>query len=224
MRFHIQCCLAFLATAQGFTSPPTYSTYSVSSNPSRNSLLVRHSTALQLENSWKDVTAFNSALSSVAEQCGNPRLPVISKAAECQEMWEDLAKADADVKPDTISLNTVLKAWNRCCSTLAESVRNHKAIPSDYKRSVDVYTPRDAAKRATALLLGQEGLSTDVASYNIVIGKNHTFVRNGSHFECLNFGGRVPSNRFFRCSNRYVGEKQGIGGTRSSRTSTEAVA
>eukprot|EP00980_Cylindrotheca_fusiformis_P008779 scaffold1869_cov122-Cylindrotheca_fusiformis.AAC.41 len=167
MKFHLQCSLAlFAASAQGFTTPSN-SRSDVFLN--RNSLLVRHSTALQVENSWKDVTAFNIALDKIAEQCGNSKHPVISKAAECQEMWEDLSKADAEIKPDTISLNTVLKAWNRCCGTLSESVRTRKSIPNDFKRSVDVYTPRDAATRATSLLLGQEDLLTDVGSYNIVI-------------------------------------------------------
>jgi hypothetical protein len=176
MKLHIHCFLALFATsAQAFTTPRS-NAHSLASNFDRSSLLVRHSTALQLENSWKDVTDFNIALDKVAEQCGNKRQPVISKAAECQEMWENLSKADAGVKPDTVSLNTVLKAWNRCCNTLSESIRSHTNIPSDFKRAVDVYTPRDAATRATSLLLDQGEPTRDVASYNIVIGKNEIII------------------------------------------------
>jgi hypothetical protein len=172
MQLHIHCFLALCAlSAQAFTTPRS-NAHHLASNFDRSSLLVRHSTAQQVDNSWNDVTDFNIALDKIAEQCGNKRQPVISKAAECQEMLENLSKAEAGVKPDTVSLNTVLKAWNRCCNTLSESIRSHTIIPSDHKRLVDVYTPRDAATRATSLLLEQGEPTRDVASYNIVIGKN----------------------------------------------------
>jgi hypothetical protein len=172
MQLHIHCFLALCAlSARAFTTPRS-NAHHLASNFDRSSLLVRHSTAQQVDNSWNDVTDFNIALDKIAEQCGNKRQPVISKAAECQEMLENLSKAEAGVKPDTVSLNTVLKAWNRCCNTLSESIRSHTIIPSDHKRLVDVYTPRDAATRATSLLLEQGEPTRDVASYNIVIGKN----------------------------------------------------
>lgn len=168
MRFHILCFLAFCApNSQAFVAQTLRSPISA-----KKAVLVRHSTApTRVENSWSDTQDFNIALDKIAEQCGNSKFPVISKAAECQEMWEK-QQNDEKVKPDTISFNTVLKAWNRCCNTLSESTRNHKTIPSDYKYSVDVYTPRDAAKKVTSLLIEQtEPKLVDVASYNIVIGK-----------------------------------------------------
>lgn len=147
--------------------------FTTSSNSNRKSLVVRHSTTVhQSTKSWADLHEFNIALDKLAEQCSNSNQPVIAKAAECQELWENQqVKNDEKITPDTISFNTVLKAWNRCCNTLSESTRHSKIIPSDYKRSVDVYTPRDVATRATSLLFNQEETVTDVASYNIVIGK-----------------------------------------------------
>ena len=174
MKFHILCFLALCAAeTQGFIATKA-------SISERNSLLIRNSataSSVRLENSWKDVTEFNIALDKVAEQCGSLRQPVVSRAAECQEMWEKQQNSDS-IQPDTISFNTVLKAWNRCCNTLSESTRSQKMLPTDYKHQVDVYTARDAAKRATALLLNQEELSTDAASYNIVIGKKHVHPTN----------------------------------------------
>ena len=82
--------------------------------------------------------------------------------------------AESNITPDTVSLNTVLKAWNRCCNSLSQTSRNNKQLPTDYNHSVDVYTPRDAATRATTLLLQQEQSDTakpDVQSFNIVMGK-----------------------------------------------------
>ena len=174
MKFHIGCFLAFCASySESFT---TSSARNLSLPPNRNfdrkSALVRHSTApLKLEKTWRDTQDFNIALDKIAEQCGNSKQPVVAKAAECQEMWENQSESDAEIRPDTISFNTVLKAWNRCCNTLTESHRSHTTIPTDYNRPVDVYTPRDAAKRATSLLIEQDAPTTDVASYNIVIGK-----------------------------------------------------
>jgi hypothetical protein len=145
--------------------------------------------------SSKDLQQFNMALDTLAEQAGNFHQPVISRASECERMWKAQLQlvVDADIAtpspttksksslltPDTISFNTVLKAWNRCCNALSESSRHHKSLPEDRAHATDVYTPRDAAKRATALLFHQEELKDgdgpaaakpDTASYNIVIG------------------------------------------------------
>lgn len=166
MKFHRFCILAMCATASH--------AFTTSSNSNRKSLIVRHSTAVhQSTKPWADLHEFNIALDKLAEQCSNSNQPVVARAAECQELWEKQKGIEDDKKitPDTISFNTVLKAWNRCCNTMSESNRHSKVIPSDYKRAVDVYTPRDAATRATSLLFSQEETTTDVASYNIVIGK-----------------------------------------------------
>jgi hypothetical protein len=145
--------------------------------------------------SSKELSQFNVDLDRLAEQAGNFHQPVISRASECERMWKAQLQllVDADtttpssttksksslLNPDTISFNTVLKAWNRCCNALSESSRHHRSLPEDRSHASDVYTPRDAAKRATALLFQQEELKEgdvqatakpDTASYNIVIG------------------------------------------------------
>ena len=127
MKFHRFCILAMCVTASH--------AFTTSSNSNRKSLVVRHSTTVhQSTKSWADLHEFNIALDKLAEQCSNSNQPVIAKAAECQELWENQqVKNDEKITPDTISFNTVLKAWNRCCNTLSESTRHSKIIPSDYK-------------------------------------------------------------------------------------------
>ena len=129
------------------------------------------------QKSWKDLHEFNVALDKLAELSGSSHQPVILKASECQTSWEDQEKDPSNgPRPDTISFNTVLKAWNRCCQVLSDLDRNpHKnGAKSNYGHSVPVYTPRDAAERATTLLLRQmekdEGAKPDTASFNVVIG------------------------------------------------------
>mmetsp|Transcript_90053 Transcript_90053/g.134942 ORF Transcript_90053/g.134942 Transcript_90053/m.134942 type:complete len:562 (-) Transcript_90053:17-1702(-) len=123
---------------------------------------------------WRDLQEFNIELDHLAEQSGSFDHPVISRAAECEKLWKQMLNETESptLTPDTISFNTVLKAWNRCCNSLSQSSRNHKKLPSDHGHSVAVYTPRDAAKRATSLLLSQEGVEDakpDAQSFNIVI-------------------------------------------------------
>lgn len=124
-----------------------------------------------METTWKDVQQFNIALDNMAEQCGDTQKPVISKAAECEQLWKYQNTLDVDIVPDTISFNTVLKAWNKCCSTLSECQRLKTTVPTDFKCSVNIFTPLDAARHATTLLLEQKDPPVDIASYNIVIGK-----------------------------------------------------
>ena len=176
MKFHFLCFILALALdVEAFTLPSRQVT---SNSPfgSKNEgpLLVRYSTAVATHK-WKDLHEFNIELDGLAEKAGNFNQPVISRASECEELWNAQAQdSDAKIRPDTISFNTVLKAWNRCCSALSESSRNHKTLKTDMNHSVDVYTARDAAKRATTLLIHQEKEETnspDTTSFNIVIGK-----------------------------------------------------
>ena len=167
MKFQLPCILAFFtASAQGFVAPSSSLLHS-----NANVVSTRLATSVPMETSWKDLQQFNIALDIIAEECSNTRKPVVSKAADCEEIWRTQTKRNGDIQPDTISFNTVLKAWNRCCGTLAECNRSKITIPTDYKCSIDVYTPLDAARHATTLLLEQENPPLDVASYNIVIGK-----------------------------------------------------
>lgn len=124
---------------------------------------------------YKDLVEFNKALNKLAEQCADPSLPsqsVIARAADCETAYREVmaesiyqsnnandSDANNDKKkwhPDIISFNTVLKAWGRCCATMAEtnkspaalaSASNSKVSLSDIS-SVPVYTARDAADRA----------------------------------------------------------------------------
>jgi hypothetical protein len=178
MKFHLLCFLSVYAlNAQAFTTSGRRAS-SLRSVSDRCPLLVRYSTATsgRKKKSWNDLHQFNIELDRLAEQSGNFNQPVISKASTCEELWEaQLKDTDGNIRPDTVSFNTVLKAWNRCGNALSESTRNHKKMLNDSKHTTDVYTTRDAAKRATTLLLKQEKDETvkpDETSYNIVIGKN----------------------------------------------------
>lgn len=108
---------------------------------------------------YKDLHEANMALDVLAVKCGNPRQEqVIAKADECQSQWE--AMSGSRLEPDTVSFNTVLKAWSKCCQSLAD-YRKHDFVQTatGSGSSLDhpqVYTAKDAAERATLLLLSQE--------------------------------------------------------------------
>ncbi|CAJ1967027.1 unnamed protein product [Cylindrotheca closterium] len=171
MKYLQPCMLAFLAaSAQGFTNPSS-SVISASSSLNSNvyGLPARRATSVAMETSSADLQQFNVVLDKLAEQCSDTKKPVISKAAECEEIWKTQIIENGEVLPDTISFNTVLKAWNRCCSTLSECQRLKLTVPTDFKCSVNVFTPLDAARHATSLLLEQKDPPVDLASYNIII-------------------------------------------------------
>lgn len=139
---------------------------------------------------FNNLDEFNIHLESLADKCGSLDEPVISWAAECQELWERETNRHRDEKaagnagcgdnssshfePDIVSFHNVLTAWSRCTKTLAQSRRSADKVISKEQRPttgsgavVDVYTPLDAAKRATSLLLAHP--TTDLHSYNIVV-------------------------------------------------------
>jgi hypothetical protein len=73
-------------------------------------------------------------------------------------------------QPDLSSFQIMLTAWSKCTQILAKCRRDHIALPPDDPSSdlvVDVYTPLDAVKRATALLLAYP--EPGLASYNIIM-------------------------------------------------------
>ena len=154
----------------------------------------------------------NRALDILANKCGVPGLEsVVSRADECQSTWEIMRSTSSSIQPDTVSLNLVLKAWSKCCQSLAESKKHaiHSTTttttttsPSTSSSSSSsdhhgggihndhhpqVYTAKDAAERATLLLLSQEqeyqnhilpeSARPDVYSYNEVIGRYSTIPR-----------------------------------------------
>jgi hypothetical protein len=179
MKFRSVSLLALAAVdVQAFFVPQRSKGYAVQKDvDASRSLLVRSSmSAVSKNKTWRDVQDFNMDLDKLAERAGSATEHVISRAAECQALWEtQLSEGADDLRPDTISFNTVLKAWNRCCQALTDRDRNVIGIPPDIGFSVPIYTPRDAAERATTLLFQQDknedAARPDSTSYNIVIGQ-----------------------------------------------------
>jgi len=122
----------------------------------------------------------NRQLDQLAQKCGDPKEHVILLASQC----EDLFHSSENV--DTVSFNIVLKAWAKTCATLADTnegigaaLEQNMALSASDIPSVPVYTARDAAERATNLLLEMERTAQedpdspivpDNSSYNSVIG------------------------------------------------------
>jgi len=130
------------------------------------------SSSLTSSPSFSSLKEFNDHLETIVKKCGSMNEPVIVRATECQELWEQ-AKENGTEKifdPDLISFRHVLSAWSQCTQTLVRSRRNHQSLPSQpgsNKLNVDVYTPLDAVKRATALLFAYP--DPDLDAYNIVM-------------------------------------------------------
>jgi len=127
------------------------------------------SSSSQTSSSFGSLKEFNEHLEKMAQKCSSMNQPVIVRAAECQALWEE-AKQNSSFEPDIISFHHVLAAWNQCTQTLVKSRRNRQSLPSQSgpnQVTVDVYTPLDAAKRATALLFAYD--EPDLVSYNTVM-------------------------------------------------------
>jgi hypothetical protein len=141
---------------------------------------------LTTSSAFNNLNEFNVHLEKLADKCGSMKEPVISRAAECQELWDRHRKdgkngesIDGDndsihFEPDIVSFRNILTAWSKCARTLAlgrhsvdgmHSARDHPTTEDG--SAVDVYTPLDAAKRATTLLLAHP--EPDLDSYNIVV-------------------------------------------------------
>lgn len=132
----------------------------------------------QEASSFQSLEEFNSQLELLAEQCGSFKEPVIHRAAKCQRLWEEQEQqqetseddSHSKIQPDLSSFRAMLTAWCKCTQTLAKSRRDHITLPSDdpsVEMVVDVYTPLDAVKRATALLLAHP--RPDLSCYNVVM-------------------------------------------------------
>jgi pentatricopeptide repeat protein len=125
----------------------------------------------QEASSFQSLEEFNAHLERIAEKCGSIKEPVIARAAECQELWEQERELAYDgstsFHPDLSSFETMLMAWNKCTQTLAKSRRDHISLPTDASSTVDVYTPLDAVKRATSLLLAHP--EPGLLAYNIIM-------------------------------------------------------
>jgi hypothetical protein len=191
MKFRSVCLLVLAAVdVQAFFVPSQSRGYVIQKQVAASrSLHVRSSMAGVSKNkTWRDLQDFNMDLDKLAESAGSANEHVISRAAECQELWvTQLSEASEHLRPDTISFNTVLKAWNKCCQALSDRDRNLITLPEDTGHSVPVYTPRDAAERATTLLFQQENnehARPDSTSYNIVIGQSKLLALSPQSLYC----------------------------------------
>mmetsp|Transcript_6042 Transcript_6042/g.14640 ORF Transcript_6042/g.14640 Transcript_6042/m.14640 type:complete len:596 (-) Transcript_6042:41-1828(-) len=140
-------------------------------------VILRSATTSSLQSSSSQLSStsfgslkdFNEHLEKMVQKCSSMNEPVIVRAAECQALWEE-AQQDGSFEPDLTSFHHVLAAWNQCTQTLVKSRRNRLSLPSQSAPSsvtIDVYTPLDAAKRATALLFAYD--EPDLAAYNTVM-------------------------------------------------------
>jgi hypothetical protein len=123
----------------------------------------------------------NRQLEELASKCGNFNNDVISLASQCQDLFESTCRES----PHVSSLHTVLQAWSKTCATLAErrnSWGNGSPQPVYSDSGLPVYTARDAAERATQLLLEHveeraDALCIpDTACYNTVIGMYRLYI------------------------------------------------
>ncbi|KAL3914087.1 MAG: hypothetical protein SGILL_006240 [Bacillariaceae sp.] len=157
-------CLLFLLVT---SSEALLSSSSSPSLSCRTSTL--KATIAPQQSSFSSLEEFNTQLERIAQKCGSFKEPVITRAAECQQLWEQGQEDGETIQPDMASFQTMLTAWNRCTQTLAKSRRENYQLPGSDNSGmvVDVYTPLDAAKRGTSLLLAHPEPS--LASYNIMM-------------------------------------------------------
>jgi hypothetical protein len=191
------------SVASSSSSSPSVSIPSSTSRSCHQSISRHHQSSSRLyatvaqssSSTFNSLNEFNIHLEKLAAKCGSVNEPVISLAAECQELWQSETSRHLDEKdagnaaiaaaasvdnnsghfePDIVSFRNMLTAWSRCTKTLAQSRRSADYSISSEQRPttdsgavVDVYTPLDAAKRATSLLLAYP--KTDLDSYNIVV-------------------------------------------------------
>jgi len=176
-------------TAEAFVSPFSFSAYKscnfeiIPSSPLKKNTFAqvilrsttpssRSSSSLASSPSFSSIKELNDQLEKLVEKCGSMNEPVIVRAAECQELWEEAKQksSESNFEPDGNSFQHVLSAWNQCTQTLVRSRRNRQPLPSQSgpnKLRIDVYTPLDAAKRATTLLFAYPG--PDMDAYNTVM-------------------------------------------------------
>lgn len=124
------------STLQRFVSvtpiPPSVGSASDDDDDNNKSSSSSSSSKLPFQN----LMEANMALDVLANKCSHlfQGEPIITRADECQSQWEAMKAAQAqnnndddvhhegqeEIQPDTNSFNIVLKAWHKCCQTLAE--------------------------------------------------------------------------------------------------------
>ena len=138
----------------------------------RSTASSKSSSSLSSSSSFGNLKELNNHLESLVKKSGSMNEPVIARAAECQHLWEEMKQNSGEInfEPDKTSFQHVLSAWNQCTQTLVKSRRNRKPLPSQSgsnQIAIDVYTPLDAAKRATTLLFAYP--DPDLEAYNTVM-------------------------------------------------------
>ncbi|KAL7579746.1 hypothetical protein ACA910_021888 [Epithemia clementina (nom. ined.)] len=169
---------------------------------------------------YKDIYGLNEALNRLAEEAGDTRHSVVRKAMAAEELWKEFNVAVEDddddeenssaslerhkktMRSDTVSFNTVLKAWGKATQVLAEhrGDRNHAHLLDP---NIPIYTARECALHALELLnqqekdalLGEKGnvdpqdsAAPDVHSFNTVLdafAKSRTDEEGIRHVEDL---------------------------------------
>eukprot|EP00523_Entomoneis_sp_CCMP467_P005568 CAMPEP_0168749614 /NCGR_PEP_ID=MMETSP0724-20121128/16811_1 /TAXON_ID=265536 /ORGANISM="Amphiprora sp., Strain CCMP467" /LENGTH=681 /DNA_ID=CAMNT_0008797537 /DNA_START=58 /DNA_END=2103 /DNA_ORIENTATION=+ len=133
--------------------------------------------------SFKDIYVLNEAINKLAEQAGDSRQPVIKRAAAAEALWKEFSLEDQQsdnnnnninneptIHADSVSFNTVLKAWGKAAQVLSEhhNDRNHEHL---LDANIPIYTSRECAQHALDLLNEREELLSNdenVAASNLV--------------------------------------------------------
>ena len=107
---------------------------------------------------FKDNYGLNEAINKLAEQASDARQPVIRRAMAAEDLWKEFlvspdetGEATSNLQSDTVSFNTVLKAWGKAAQVLAErhNDRNHDHLLDP---NIPIYTARECAAHAQELL------------------------------------------------------------------------
>jgi len=145
---------------------------------------------------YKSIVEFNEELDKLAKRCLDNRPgggeDVIGLAALAEGMLHrlqhlvrdadsegDWAAVDHIIRPDVVTVNTVINAWSKAAYSLAEG-RGRGTLQTTMDTNmmeINVYTPSDAASRAMAILKememaylrGETDIAPDTTSYNSVV-------------------------------------------------------
>lgn len=147
--------------------------------------MATENTSQHQQSNESNTHSLNRQLDQLANRCGDPKEQVAILASQCQDLFDSEQQ-----HVDVISFNTVLKALSKTSATLADKKNRGFGVlqePTttttttsiqDKSVSNPIYTARDAAERATNLLLEMEraheqdpdsSIAPDALSYNSVI-------------------------------------------------------
>eukprot|EP00527_Entomoneis_sp_CCMP2396_P005089 CAMPEP_0198146122 /NCGR_PEP_ID=MMETSP1443-20131203/27527_1 /TAXON_ID=186043 /ORGANISM="Entomoneis sp., Strain CCMP2396" /LENGTH=608 /DNA_ID=CAMNT_0043809963 /DNA_START=65 /DNA_END=1891 /DNA_ORIENTATION=- len=176
-----------LTLMKATVAPSTGEVNSSSDDPQRKGKKNKRSPS---KKNFKDSYGLNEAINKLADQASDSRQPVIRRAMAAEDLWKEFLTGQGNDEsnnklcPDTVSLNTVLKAWGKATQVLADhhGARNHDHLLDP---AIPIYTARECVTRAQDILVEQENLyniaaedeenatgdvaPTDVNSYNTVM-------------------------------------------------------